>query len=125
MAAYKVGAQGGDRDSQWHVGIVYHNGQGVDVDYKQALPWIEKAAAQDLPDAVCHLGVMHGNGSGMTPSWRRALEYYERAIKLGHLKAVENMQKTNEYIQMVMSERAKSTPRHLSYACTCTHRWRA
>ena len=52
MAAYKVGAEAGDAGSQHQVGSMYYKGQGVDVDFKQARAWAEKAAAQDIPDAV-------------------------------------------------------------------------
>ena len=104
MAAYKVGAEGGDAHSQWQVGIMYYNGRGVDVDYAQALPWIEKAAAQDHPIAVGQLGVMYFQGMGVTPSWRRAREYWERASGLGHSQAVENMQALTDSIQAVTSQ---------------------
>ena len=101
MAAFKVSAEEGNADCQYMVGIMYHDGDGVDVDYAQALPWIEKAAAQDQPTALGQLGTMHGEGAGVTPSWRRAREYYERAIELGNLKAVENMQNLTGAIQRV------------------------
>jgi len=104
MAASKVGAEGGGAVFQYQVGMMYYFGRGVDVDFKQALPWIEKAAAQDDPSAVGQLGAMYGNGKGVTPSYRRAREYYERAIELGHSKSVENMQILAENIQAVTSE---------------------
>ena len=58
MAAYKVGAEGGDALCQYQVGIMYVYGEGVAVDYQQALAWLEKATAQDYPDAVGELGSM-------------------------------------------------------------------
>ena len=106
MAAYKVGAEGGDAGSQWQVGFMYYSGLGVDVDYAQALPWIEKAAAQDYPEAVGQLGVIYNGGKGVTPSWRRAREYLERAIELGDSVAVEDMQTLTESIQAVTSRRS-------------------
>ena len=52
---------------------MYYNGRGVDVDYKQALPWFEKAAAQDMPNAFISLGTMASLGlGGVAPSYRRA-----------------------------------------------------
>ena len=42
MAAYKVGGEGGDAVCQYQVGGMYSDGQGVDVDYEQALPWIQR-----------------------------------------------------------------------------------
>ena len=109
MAAYKVGAAGGDALCQWMVGSMYNDGEGVDVDYAQALPWIEKAAAQDYPKAFCQLGAMYVNGSGVTPSWRRAREYYERAIELGLSKSVEYMRGLTEATQKVTSRRSIHT----------------
>ena len=82
---------------------MYHHGRGVDVDYAQALPWIEKSAAQDDPSAVDQLGGIYFDGEGVTPSWRRAREYYERAIELGNSVAVEEMQTLTEWIQQVTS----------------------
>ena len=106
MAAYKVGGEGGDVVCQYQVGYMYCYGDGVDVDYEQALPWIQKAAAQDHPSAVGELGTMYSNGQGVAPSWRRAREHYERAIGLGNSKAVENMQTLTRSIQAVTSERS-------------------
>jgi hypothetical protein len=79
---------------------------GVDVDYAQALPWIEKAAAQDHPQAVVTLGVMYHEGKGVTPSFRRAREYYERSIALRCSGAVESMQNLIGSIQNVTSRRS-------------------
>ena len=106
MAAYKVGAEGDDAVCQYQVGTMYVFGHGVDVDFKQALPWVEKAAAQDLPSAVAQLGTMYGNGQGVTPSWRRAREYFERSTELGNTKSVKDMQILTENIQAVTSERS-------------------
>ena len=38
---------------------MYEDGLGVDVDYKQALAWLEKTAAQNGPATVNQLGVMY------------------------------------------------------------------
>ena len=102
MAAYKVGAKGGNALCQWQVGMMYTDGHGVAaVDYQQARPWIEKAAAQDDPDAVGQLGVMYFGGEGVAPSYRRAREHYQRAIELSDQLAVENMQTLTESIAAV------------------------
>ena len=101
MAAFQVGAEGGNAGCQWQVGSMYYSGRGVAVDYQQARPWIEKAAAQDDPAAVGQLGAMYKHGEGATPSWRRARELYKRAIELGSSKAVKGMQILNQDIQQV------------------------
>ena len=102
MAAYKVGAEGGIAGCQFQVSTMYHEGLGVAVDYKQARLWIEKAAAQDHPNAVATLGVMYfDEGNGVTPSWRRARELWERASELGDSKAVKDLRSLNEAIPKV------------------------
>ena len=101
MAAYKVGAEGGDAGCQHQLGIMYYFGEGVAVDYEQARPWLEKAAAHNDPDAVGALGSMYSAGKGVIPSWRRARELYQSAIELGDSQAVKNMQILTENIQNV------------------------
>ena len=89
MAAYKVGAEGGDAVCQHQVGMMYYHGDGVSVDNNEARPWLEKAAAQDDPKAVGQLGTMYANGEGVTPSFRRARELIKRAIELGDSNGAE------------------------------------
>ena len=101
MAAYKVGAEGGNAVSQHQLGVMYCEGLGVAVDYKQARAWFEKAAAQDIPDAVGQLGAMYYHGKGVISSWRRARELFQRAIELGSTSAVKSMQNLDQDIQQV------------------------
>ena len=102
MAAYKVGAEGGRAGCQYQIGFMYCYGFGVAVDYKQARPWIEMAAAQDQPNAVGTLGSMIWKGRGATPSFRRARELYKRAIILGAgSNAVSSMDNLTRAIQQV------------------------
>ena len=103
MAAYKVGAEGGDAFCQHQLGFMYYDGDGVNVDYEQGLPWIQKAAAQDYPTAVGQLGVMYFTGKGVTPSWRRAREYYERAIELGDFNSIKNESFVKSFHEKVKS----------------------
>ena len=101
MTAYKIGAEGGDALCQYQLGRMYRDGKGVEVDHKQAVAWLEKAATQDYPNAVGNLGVCAAQGQGMTPSFRRAREYFQRAIDLGHSETVEAMQDITIIIQQV------------------------
>ena len=101
MAAYKVGAEGGDAFCQWEVGFMYSEGLGVAVDLKQARAWLEKAAAGNIPAAFTTLWVMYLSGDGVTPSFRRARELYQRSIELGESQAVEGMQNLTMNIQKV------------------------
>ena len=118
MAAYKVGAEGGDAVCQYQVGRMYCEGYGVAVDFKQARAWLEKAAAQDHPNAVGMLGFMYFVSKGVAPSFRRARELYERAIELGSTMGVQNMQNLTESI-------ANVDPLHEQVARIATRRWQA
>ena len=107
VAAYKVGAEAGGALSQHQVGMMYYEGRGVDVDYKQARPWVEKAAAQDIPAAVGQLGAVSHEGRGVPSSWRRARELYQRSIALGGSSDVfRNMRTITESIQKVQRNRS-------------------
>ena len=101
MAAYKVGGEGGNATCQFQIGTMYCRGLGTTVDYKQARVWLEKAAAQDYPNAVGTLGVMCAEGWGVTPSWRRTRELFKRANELGGSMVVEAMQAHTQSIQKV------------------------
>ena len=110
MAAYKIAAEAGHALSQWQGGSMYGLGKGVAVDFEQARPWLEKAAAQDDLHAVSQLGVMYSDGKGVAPSWRRARELYERATELGSSAAVENMQNLTGGIANVTRRQSHLTP---------------
>ena len=60
MAAYKIGAEGGDADCQYMLGSMLHDGEGIDSpDYEQALVWCGKAAAQDHALALATVSYTH------------------------------------------------------------------
>ena len=104
LAAYKTGAQGGNANCQYQLGVLFsHEGYGVKQDNKQALRWLEKAAAQDYSLALDALGVIveEGRHGACPPSYRRAREFYRRAIGLGCAQAAENMRTLQENIRQV------------------------
>ena len=103
LAAYKIGAEGGNASCQYNLGYMLQQGRGVDSpDYKQALVWFEKAAAQDHPRALNSLGVMARSGLGQKPSYRRAREFCRRALELGDQQAMAGMQILKREIQQVL-----------------------
>ena len=123
MAAYKVGGEGGIAGCQWQVGLMYCNGLGVAVDCKLARPWLEKAAAQDQPNAVASLGAMYSRGPGATPRGRRARELIGRAVDLGCSEGVDMMQTLIRAIATVTNSRRPPhtipTPLLQAHALVC------
>ena len=112
LAAYKIGAEGGNAICQNQLGnMLSMESYGVDpLDYKQALVWYGKAAAQDDSYACIGLGSMAYEGLGQTASWRRAREHFQRAIDLGNTEAAGNMQVLREEIQKVTGPGATNHP---------------
>mmetsp|Transcript_24363 Transcript_24363/g.65908 ORF Transcript_24363/g.65908 Transcript_24363/m.65908 type:complete len:118 (-) Transcript_24363:103-456(-) len=116
-----MGAKGGHGVCLHQLGYMYHNGEGVDVDYKQGLAWSQKAVALDYSSAHVRLGTMYGQGDGVVPSWRRAREYYARALELGDRKAEEGVYNMSENIRTVTNERTSKATTPPSLPCHPTH----
>ena len=107
LAAYKIGAEGGNANCQYQLGSMLSDGEGIESpDYEQALVWYQKAAAQDQPDALFAVSKMAFEGHGQQPSWRRARELLQRAIDLGNQQATRNMPILNDNIQQVTRSHA-------------------
>lgn len=51
LEALAVKANKGDADAQFHLGLMYGNGEGTPQDYKQAVKWYTKAANKGDADA--------------------------------------------------------------------------
>lgn len=60
-------AEQGDAKAQYNLALFYQHGAGVEKSHAKALEWLEKAAAQHLPDAQLALGeaLLYGE-NGMT-----------------------------------------------------------
>jgi TPR repeat protein len=58
----------GDHEAEYHVGMFFNNGIGVEADPKQAFGWFEKSAAGDHPLGAYKLGCYyHGQFAGVVP----------------------------------------------------------
>ena len=74
------GADRGDKVSQFFLGTLYYNAQGVMGDKVKAINWIKKSAQQHFPLAQYNLGVIYANGDGVEAdlvngySWLRVAE---------------------------------------------------
>lgn len=63
---------------------MYLNGEGVEVNAQEALVWFEKAASQNVVEAMFTLGIMYEQGIGMEPDEERAFHYYLESAKGGY-----------------------------------------
>ena len=86
-AAVRRAAKAGNAEAQFRLGVMYGNGDGVRLDYDQALAWFEKAAAQNHQNALITMAWMFASGAGVETDEARARDLYLRAAELGSAKA--------------------------------------
>ena len=80
-------ANKGDAVAQNLLGVLYHNGQGVQQDYTKAREYYEKAAAQGNADAQNNLAKLYYNGLGMEKDYDKAHEWWEKAAAQNNMDA--------------------------------------
>jgi TPR repeat protein len=77
-------ADRGDAEAQFNLGWLYHNGEGLVIDDREAVRWWEKAAAQNHADALTALGSLYRLGGRDLPKDpARAIDYFVRAAERG------------------------------------------
>ena len=84
-------ADQGNADAQFHLGVMYNDGQGVPQDYAEALRWYRLAAAQGYAGAQYNLGSMYNTGRGVPQDYAEVLRWYRLAAAQGHAGAQNNL----------------------------------
>lgn len=79
LSKLKSVAAQGDVNAQYALGLMYYYGEHVEVDYKQAKLWYEKAAANNDSRAQVKLGVMYANSLGVNQDYKQAKSWYDKA----------------------------------------------
>ncbi len=69
-------AEQGNAAAQYSVGYLYHRGEGVLPDLKQAAKWYRKAAKQGDPEAQLNLGLMYAQGEGVPRNYVQAYKWF-------------------------------------------------
>lgn len=77
----------GNAEAQFRLGMLYANGEGVELDHARAAELIQAAAKQKHAQAQTTLGWLYANGYGVEQDDARARTWYQRAAELGDLKA--------------------------------------
>ena len=115
MKEWKPLAEQGDANSQYHLGVLYHNGLGVPQDYKQAMNWYRKAAQQGLAAAQYNLGVIYHNCNSEAQNYVQAYMWFSIAIENGAAGATSNRDLTA----------SKMTPAQITEAQRLARDWAA
>jgi TPR repeat protein len=79
----QIRADRGDANAQALLGKAYYEGVGVTRNYATALIWLNKAVAQNNPDAMFVLGLMYELGRGVKQDLNRAIGLFDKAAGLG------------------------------------------
>ncbi|MBY0249094.1 MAG: sel1 repeat family protein [Nitrospiraceae bacterium] len=84
-------AEAGVAMAQNIVGRMYLRGQGVPLDYNQALLLFRKAASLGLPNAQNNLGVMYAAGQGVQQDYKQAIFWFREAANQGYALAMNGL----------------------------------
>jgi TPR repeat protein len=76
-------AKNGAASSQFQLGKMYQNGQGVVKDDSQAIYWYTQAAEQGHIDAAFNLGWLYGNGDSTVQDKAQSFKWYLKAALKG------------------------------------------
>lgn len=84
-------AEQGDKQAQYHLALLYEEGQGVDKNFDLARFWYLRAAQQGYVDAFFALGDIYAVGRGTEADRSLAYHWYTMAAASGHARAKEIM----------------------------------
>jgi TPR repeat protein len=73
-------ADKGNAEAELYVGFMYDNGEGIPVDYRQAVLWYTRAAEQGNANAQYNLGMMYANGFFVPLDMIQALKWFNLAV---------------------------------------------
>ena len=70
---------------------MYHTGEGVPEDYREAVKWWRKAAEQGYAEAQFNLGGMYAKGEGVPEDYQEAVKWCRMAAEQGVARAQYNL----------------------------------
>ena len=91
LEALKQRATQGEARAQRQLGLRYARGEGIPLDYAEALKWFRLAAAQGDAEAQFSLGVLYAKGEGVAEDGAEALKWYHLAAAQGNAEAELNL----------------------------------
>lgn len=88
---FKLSAERGDAVSQYSLGVMYDNGQGVAKDTTEAGRWYRLAAEQGHAAAQYNLGLIYHTGKGAPKDNKEAAKWFLSSAKQGVAPAQYNL----------------------------------
>lgn len=81
----------GHAPSQYLLGKMFFEGQGLLQNYQKSVKWLEMAANQGHADAQFFLGYIYQTGVGMPMNFREAAKWFQMAVDQGHAEAQRHL----------------------------------
>ena len=88
LRQFRIAAEGGHREAQYRLAMMYRYGDGVPVRMSSAALWFHSAYWR-VPAAAYELAIIYEQGltPGATPNLERAIHFYRHAADRGHAGA--------------------------------------
>ena len=104
------GAELGDANAQFHIGILYFTGKGVAKNERIAHDYFFRAACQGYREAQYWCGDSYKEGWGGVRNLKKAAEYFESAARQGHVVAQYRLGEL--YVAFLREETSSEKLRH-------------
>ena len=104
-------AEQGDAEAQFHLGLAYYQGNGIEESHEKAFEWWMKAAEQEVPGAMRNLGIMYRDGDGVVQDLFNAMYWFGKAYRYG-IKEVKN--EMNDIRLWIVKECGNTVPEDTS-----------
>ncbi|MGZ9097457.1 MAG: peptidoglycan-binding protein [Micavibrio sp.] len=88
---FSEAAANGVANARYNLGVLYHQGLGVDRDISKAIGWYRAAAEIGHPEADYNLGIAAIEGIGTEYNPRQAANFFEKAARGGVMEAAYNL----------------------------------
>lgn len=88
---FERSAEGGIANAAYNLGVLYHQGLGMDTNVQTALKWYERAAVLGHPEAQYNLGIAYIEGIGVPYDPVKASRYFSAAADRGIMEASYNL----------------------------------
>lgn len=98
----------GEAAAAYNLGMMYHFGKGVEIDYDVAREYYEEAVKSDYPLALNNLGSIYYNGHGVRKDIAKSFPYFCRAAERGVESAQFTVATMLFYGQGVAVDKAKA-----------------
>lgn len=105
---FKILAAKGERESQYLLGLLFEEGQGLPKDDVEAAFWYARAADQGYVDAYFALGQLFAHRKGERQDRMAAHHWFSLAREYGHRLGDQEMQRNLNAMTPEMAEMARN-----------------